>query len=141
MGMRIRAAHSRTLVLEDLHPSVLLGELLKLLNPSVDDRSDLLRAHYRQSFVAFRMEAHHATCSASSAGLEERIIRFRWHWNVLEESGKVVGENKRRIILRIPLPVLTSDTGAKWIGGVEVGQVVLLSRLLLTRPGSLHSVW
>lgn len=121
MRMGVRAAHCRSFVLKDLHPSVLLGELVEFFNPSVNDRSDLLRAHNWQSLVAFRVEAHHATCSASAAGLEERIIRFRWQWNVLEESWKVVGEDEGRVILRILFSILTNDTGAKGISGIEVG--------------------
>lgn len=78
------------------------------------------------------MEAHDLARASSAASLEQLVVRLWWHWDVLQQSWKVIREEEGRLVLRILLSILSGHARAKRICWIELRQIVLLRCLLLT---------
>ena len=74
MRVWIGASHDVAFVLKDLHPAILLPQLLQLLRPGSYHSKDLLLLHQRQGEVRVRVEAHHAAGALSRSCAQQRVI-------------------------------------------------------------------
>ena len=102
--MRVRSAHRRAAVLEDLDPAIALAELRGLRRPEVDDAAHISRRQLADADVVARREAQHParalfTFSPQQAALDVCVGR------VGTECGEVVREDERAGVVGVGLAV------------------------------------
>src|SRR3954462_9507866 len=122
--MRVTGAHELAAVLEDLDPARALAELVRLISPDVDHRTNLLGAHQCETEVVARRKADHATGSAFALGDGQAVFKAPFG-GTGGQRAEVVVEDER------PLVVGVAGAVGSLVAGTEVAaRIVWLHRRL-----------
>src|SRR5690349_7274499 len=98
--MGAAGAHQLAAVLEDLDPAIALAQLVRLVGPDVDHRTNLLAAHRRQPQVVAWREADDAACSPFALG--DGQARFEAPTGGFRgQRAEVVLEDERALVSRV----------------------------------------
>lgn len=74
MRMRVGAPHHTTLILENLHPGVVLRQCFGLFGPDIDDSRNFIAFELRQRLPVIRRKADHPASARSALGPEQSFI-------------------------------------------------------------------